>query len=64
MHRTYHVSRMPTLNRKARVLADWTLALFFKREVVALGQINDPRAEFSRVAMVPKSKEPAPAARA
>ena len=26
MHRTYHVSRMPTVNRKVRVLADWTLA--------------------------------------
>ncbi|HEY0640435.1 MAG TPA: NAD(P)/FAD-dependent oxidoreductase [Pseudonocardiaceae bacterium] len=48
MHRTYHVSRMPTLNRKARVLADWTLALFFRREVVSLGQIHDPRAEFGR----------------
>ena len=27
MHRTYHVSRVPTFNRKARVVADWTLAL-------------------------------------
>jgi NADH dehydrogenase len=53
MHRTYHVSRMPTFNRKARVLADWTLALFFRREVVSLGQIHDPRAEFSRVAAPP-----------
>ena len=26
MHRTYHVSRVPTFNRKARVVADWTLA--------------------------------------
>lgn len=25
MHRTYHLSRLPTFNRKARVLADWTL---------------------------------------
>ena len=48
MHRTYHVSRMPTLNRKARVLADWTLALFFRREIVSLGQIHEPRAEFTR----------------
>jgi NADH dehydrogenase len=50
LHRTYHVSRMPTINRKARVLADWTLALLFRREVVSLGQIHEPRAEFSRVA--------------
>jgi len=53
MHRTYHVSRMPTLNRKARVLADWTLALFFRREIVSLGQIHEPRAEFARIATPP-----------
>jgi NADH dehydrogenase len=46
MHRTYHVSRMPTLNRKVRVLADWTAALFFRREVVSLGQLQAPRSEF------------------
>ncbi len=47
MHRTYHLSRMPTLNRKARVTADWTLALFFKREVVSLGSsLERPREEF------------------
>jgi NADH:ubiquinone reductase (H+-translocating) len=53
MHRTYHVSRMPTFNRKMRVLADWTLALFFRREVVSLGQIHEPKAEFSRVTAPP-----------
>ncbi|MGI8814087.1 MAG: NAD(P)/FAD-dependent oxidoreductase [Pseudonocardia sp.] len=47
MHRTYHLSRMPTFNRKFRVVSDWTQALFFRREVVALGQIHDPRAEFT-----------------
>ncbi|MDQ3734388.1 MAG: NAD(P)/FAD-dependent oxidoreductase [Actinomycetota bacterium] len=50
LHRTYHVSRVPTLNRKIRVLADWTLALFFRREVTSLGQIQDPRREFADVA--------------
>ena len=50
MHRTYHVSRMPTLNRKVRIVADWTLALFFKREVVALGQLQQPRRDFEEVA--------------
>ncbi|MGH3996786.1 MAG: NAD(P)/FAD-dependent oxidoreductase [Pseudonocardiaceae bacterium] len=48
MHRTYHLSRMPTFNRKVRIVADWTAALLFSREVVALGQINDPKAEFVR----------------
>jgi NADH dehydrogenase len=46
MHRTYHMSRIPSLNRKVRVVVDWTLAFFLKREVVALGQLHDPREEF------------------
>lgn len=50
MHRSYHVSRIPTLNRKVRVIADWTLALFFRRDIVALGQIQHPRREFESVA--------------
>jgi NADH dehydrogenase len=47
MHRTYHVSRVPTLNRKIRVVLDWTLALFFRRDVVSLGSLQRPREEFS-----------------
>ena len=46
MHRTYHLSRVPTLNRKVRVAADWTLALFFHRELVSLGTLQRPREEF------------------
>jgi NADH dehydrogenase len=48
MHRTYHVSRMPTLNRKVRVIADWTLALFFRREIVSLGTFADPKRDFAQ----------------
>ncbi|WP_239334118.1 NAD(P)/FAD-dependent oxidoreductase [Frankia sp. CiP3] len=58
MHRTYHLSRVPTFNRKARVLADWTLALFFRREIVSLGAFADPRAGFREAA----SPSAAPAA--
>jgi NADH:ubiquinone reductase (H+-translocating) len=50
MHRTYHMSRMPTLNRKIRIVLDWTLALFFRRELVALGRLQNPRAEFRAAA--------------
>ena len=50
IHRTYHLSRMPTFNRKVRVLADWTGALFFSREIVALGQLQMPRTEFQQAA--------------
>ncbi len=50
MHRTYHMSRMPTFNRKVRIVLDWTLALFFRRELVALGRLQNPRAEFRAAA--------------
>jgi NADH dehydrogenase len=61
MHRTYHVSRMPTWNRRIRILVDWTGALFLGREVVALGQIMDPKAEFSRVVASDAKPPAAPA---
>ncbi|MFF7249458.1 NAD(P)/FAD-dependent oxidoreductase [Embleya sp. NPDC008237] len=46
MHRTYHLSRVPTMNRKMRIMAEWTLSLMFRREIVSLGSIEHPRAEF------------------
>jgi len=63
MHRTYHLSRVPTLNRKVRTMSDWTLALFFRREVVSLGSLSQPRAEFSALAARPAQSDgsaPAP----
>jgi NADH dehydrogenase len=59
MHRTYHMSRIPSVNRKVRVLADWTLAFLLRREVVALGQLHTPREEFTHVTP-PLSEQPAP----
>lgn len=50
LHRVYHLSRIPTANRKARVLAEWTLSAFFTREIVSLGSLEHPRAEFARAA--------------
>jgi NADH:quinone reductase (non-electrogenic) len=61
MHRTYHMSRVPTLNRKIRVVADWTLALFLKREVVSLGQLHEPRESFEQVAVSAPANTPAKA---
>jgi NADH dehydrogenase FAD-containing subunit len=49
MHRGYHVGRVPTFNRKFRVVADWLLSGLLRREVISMGQINNPRAEFDRV---------------
>jgi NADH dehydrogenase len=68
MHRAYHVSRVPTFNRKVRVIADWTLASVFQREVISLGQLQDPRREFvaaantGRSGQLPPPGAPAPAA--
>jgi NADH dehydrogenase len=50
MHRSYHWSRVPTLNRKIRVALDWTLALFFRRDLVSLGALQNPRGAFHSAA--------------
>ena len=31
--RTYHLYQLPLLSRKLRVVADWTVALFFRRDI-------------------------------
>jgi NADH dehydrogenase len=58
MHRAYHLSRVPTFNRKARVLAEWTLSGLFKREIVSLGSLEHPRAEFELAAGGKPSQDP------
>jgi NADH:ubiquinone reductase (H+-translocating) len=45
-HRVYHLLWVPTLSRKARVLADWTLALFFRRETAQLTSLEHPADDF------------------
>jgi NADH:ubiquinone reductase (H+-translocating) len=50
MHRTYHLTRMPTFNKKTRILMDWTLGMFFPREIVSLGAIQNPREQFTLAA--------------
>lgn len=39
--RTYHVYALPLFGRRMRVIADWTLSLFFKRDVVSYGAIEE-----------------------
>jgi NADH dehydrogenase len=48
LHRTYHLFRMPTIGRKARIVLDWTVELFFRRDVVQLGSLQRPREPFER----------------
>ncbi|AOZ73504.1 NADH dehydrogenase [Boudabousia tangfeifanii] len=49
-HRSYHMLAMPTWNRKARIVADWSMAMLFQREIVALGSLTSPRAAFRQAA--------------
>lgn len=50
MHRTYHMSRVPTLQRKSAVVLDWTLGFFFQRDVTSLWSMHSPDTEFKRAA--------------
>jgi NADH dehydrogenase len=38
--RTYHLLQLPTLARKVRVVLDWTVALFFPRDIAQLGTLG------------------------
>ena len=49
-HRTYHLYAMPTLTRKVKLAADWTVALLFPRDLAQLGSTENPRASFRRAA--------------
>jgi NADH dehydrogenase len=40
--RTYHLYQLPLLSRKLRVVTDWTVALFFRRDTVQLGTLGHP----------------------
>ncbi len=46
LHRAYHLAMIPTFGRKFRVAVDWSIALFFKRDVVQLGELGEPRGSF------------------
>jgi NADH dehydrogenase len=41
--RTYHLYALPTFRRKTRVVADWTVSLFFQRDIVELSALGHPR---------------------
>jgi len=50
LHRTYHLYAMPTLTRKVKIAADWTVALLFPRDLAQLGSLDNPREPFVRAA--------------
>ncbi|HEX9415841.1 MAG TPA: FAD-dependent oxidoreductase, partial [Gaiellaceae bacterium] len=41
--RTYHLYQLPLLSRKLRVVADWTVSLFFRRDIAELSMLEGPR---------------------
>ena len=41
--RTYHLYQLPLLSRKLRVVADWTVSLFFRRDIAELGTLGHPQ---------------------
>jgi NADH dehydrogenase len=40
--RTYHVLLMPSMKRRARLITDWTIGLFFGRDASELGMLGHP----------------------
>jgi NADH dehydrogenase len=42
MGRSYHLLMMPGVARKSRVVSDWTISLFFPRDVSQLGTLGRP----------------------
>jgi NADH:ubiquinone reductase (H+-translocating) len=41
--RTYHLYQLPLLSKKLRVVTDWTVALFFKRDIAELSMLGHPK---------------------
>ncbi|MEO8289574.1 MAG: NAD(P)/FAD-dependent oxidoreductase [Gaiellaceae bacterium] len=40
--RTYHLYQLPLLTRKLRVVVDWTVGLFFRRDIAELSMLGHP----------------------
>jgi NADH dehydrogenase len=40
--RTYHLYQLPLFSRKLRVVTDWTVALFFRRDIAELSMLGHP----------------------
>jgi NADH dehydrogenase len=46
--RTYQLYQLPLVQRKLRVVVDWTVALLFRRDVVELSVLNEARSGLGR----------------
>jgi NADH dehydrogenase len=46
--RGYHLTWVPTLNHKARILADWAISMFFHADAIPLTDLEHPEQELMR----------------
>ena len=46
--RGYHLAWVPTLNHKARILADWAISMFFHADTIPLSDLEHPEQELMR----------------
>jgi len=46
--RGYHLAWVPTLNHKARILADWAISMFFRADAIPLTDLEHPEQELMR----------------
>jgi len=44
--RNYYLANLPTVQKKIRVLADWTLDIFFKRDVTMLKPLAEQKSKY------------------
>ena len=56
MARSYHVYAMPTLGRKASVIAGWATNFISRRDIIGIPQVETPRAAFEYAAATSKKK--------
>ena len=45
MWRTIYLSKLPGLEKRVRVAIDWSIELFFPRDIVLTAEISRPAAE-------------------
>lgn len=50
LRRLYYMTQIPSLDRKARIFVEWGISSLFRREVVSLGSLEDPRAPIEEAA--------------
>jgi NADH dehydrogenase len=49
MWRAVYLGKLPGLERKARVLTDWVIELFFPRDIVQTIDLNEPERNDSEI---------------